>query len=195
MIEIEAPEEFVCPLTLDVMRDPVMSRYGQSFERSEILQWLRAGHGVCPLSRRPLSLQDLVTNHALKTKIAEWRKENGQDNVVVVSPSSNQQIYGFITLPLKEDNTDRTLDEEDDLYFLHLAANVAVMEHERQQQQQQQHGNGADGRRRRRHQRRRASTGSFPSSSRQDPQQPRHRAIHPLRGLRNFFAAGSANHS
>lgn len=122
MIEVEAPYEYLCPLTLDVMDDPVMSKYGQSFERSEILEWLKAGHGVCPLSRRPLSLQDLVTNHGLRMRISEWRRENGDENVVVVTPPTTSHIYGFITLPNKDDGTDRTIDEEEDLFYLQLAA-------------------------------------------------------------------------
>ena len=99
-----------------------MSKYGNSFERSEILEWLKAGHGVCPLSRRPLSLQDLVTNHGLRMRIAEWRKENGDEDVVVVTPPTASHIYGFITLPSKDDGTDRTIDEEEDLFYLQLAA-------------------------------------------------------------------------
>lgn len=100
-----------------------MSKYGNSFERSEILEWLKAGHGVCPLSRRPLSLQDLVTNHGLRMRIAEWRKDNGDEDVVVVTPPNASHVYGFITLPSKDDSTDRTIDEEEeDLFYLQLAA-------------------------------------------------------------------------
>ena len=112
MIEIEAPSEFVCPLTLDVMNDPIMTKYGQSYERSALLEWLQSGHGVCPLSRRPLHLQDIVTNHGLRMKVEEWRKENGEETPVVVKSTNPLQIYGFITLPTKDDSTDRTLQEE-----------------------------------------------------------------------------------
>ena len=129
MVE-DAPEEYLCPLTLDIMKDPVMSKYGQSFERSEILQWLKSGHGVCPLSRRPLKLQDLVTNHALKLRISQWRKEQGDvDTVSMRSNINNSQIYGFITLPTSkhDDATDRTLDEDED--FLHLRLAVMRLGH------------------------------------------------------------------
>ena len=183
MLEIEAPEEYICPLTLDVMEDPVMSKYGQSFERSEILEWLKAGHGVCPLSRRPLSLQDLVTNHGLRMRISEWRKENGDDDVVVVAPPATNQIYGFITLPSKDDGTDRTIDEEEDLFYLQLAA-LGLGGPPPQPIQLVANPDAQPAAALQRHRQRRDSAGAQARTTR------RHgRAIRrPLRGLRNFFA-------
>ena len=37
---IQPPEKFICPLTLEVMEHPVMSKYGHNFERSAIMEWL-----------------------------------------------------------------------------------------------------------------------------------------------------------
>ncbi|CAB9497140.1 Putative E3 ubiquitin-protein ligase LIN [Seminavis robusta] len=191
MIEIEAPAEYLCPLTLDVMSDPVMSKYGQSFERSEILQWLKSGHGVCPLSRRPLSLQDLVTNHALRLKISEWRKEHGEEETIVVNPYASQ-IYGFITLPSKDDPTDRTVDEDEDVFFLQLAAwrlglgdppSAAAPDANEPQQTTAVTGIPHIGRRNRR-QRRRNSTGSASNNPHRQNRSIRRR-------LRNLFAGPS----
>jgi U-box domain len=178
MVEIEAPEDYLCPLTLDVMTDPVMSKYGQSFERSEILQWLGSGHGVCPLSRRPLSLQDLVTNHALKLRISEWRKDHGEDDTVFAQRSPCH-VYGFITLPSKDDATDRTVDEEDDLLYLQLA--VMRLGHPLQQL-----GTTANQPVRIRGRQRRQSRGTATSAEQENQRQ--HRSIRrPMRGLRSLF--------
>jgi hypothetical protein len=177
MIEIEAPEEYLCPLTLDVMTDPVMSKYGQSFERSEILRWLRSGHGVCPLSRRPLSLQDLVTNHALKLRISEWRKEHGEEDTVSVQRSLCH-VYGFITLPTKDEATDRTVDEEDDLLYLMVAMRLG--------HPVPQLGTTATQPLGRRGRQRRLST--VTATSVEQGNQPQNRPIRrPMRGLRSLF--------
>ena len=191
MIEIEAPSEFVCPLTLDVMDDPIMTKYGHSYERSAILQWLRSGQGVCPLSRRPLQLQDLVTNHGLRIRIQQWRTANGEDNPVVVKPINHMPIYGFITLPTKDDGTDRTQDAEaDDLFFLQLAAmRMGQSLQEVQQPETQAAEESTPGRQRRRqHQRRRASTGSA-----QQQQRRRSTITRPFRGLRNLLVGSSSS--
>jgi hypothetical protein len=71
------PNEFRCPLTLEIMEDPVMTRLGHSFERNELFLWLQKNQ-VCPLTRNPLKLSDIITNKALKGKIQEWKKKNGQ---------------------------------------------------------------------------------------------------------------------
>jgi hypothetical protein len=71
-----APQEFICPLTLDTMTSPVMSRAGHSFERRAILEWLKHNDN-CPLTRQPLTLRDLVPNARLAQRIKMWRREHG----------------------------------------------------------------------------------------------------------------------
>jgi hypothetical protein len=66
----------MCPLTLDSMQDPVMTRWGHNFERMALLTWLQR-HDECPLTRNPMTLQDIIGNRALKEKIHAWRKMTG----------------------------------------------------------------------------------------------------------------------
>jgi hypothetical protein len=75
---MNAPSSFICPLTLDVMADPLVSRAGHSFERSAILEWLDRGNTCCPLTRRPMKISDLISHRALKTEIQEWRSDHGE---------------------------------------------------------------------------------------------------------------------
>ena len=67
------PPEFICPITLQIMRDPVMTKYGHNFERSAILEWLHRGHTRCPITRKKLNLSKLVPNAALRLKIRKWQ--------------------------------------------------------------------------------------------------------------------------
>jgi hypothetical protein len=73
---IDIPMEFLCPITKEVMSNPLMTRSGLNFERSAIIDWLHTGDGNCPINGTPLEASDLITNHALEEKIARWRWEN-----------------------------------------------------------------------------------------------------------------------
>jgi hypothetical protein len=75
--EVAIPSLFICPITLQVMVDPLMTRNGLNFERAAIFSWLDQGSGSCPLTRKPLTASDLITNRRLKTRIRIWRANHG----------------------------------------------------------------------------------------------------------------------
>ncbi len=79
MEELYTPEEYICPISLSVMKDPVMSKDGKNFEKRAILDWLTRGNVNCPLTRLPLKPSLLVPNASLKLSIDKWKKENGVD--------------------------------------------------------------------------------------------------------------------
>ncbi|KAL3909556.1 MAG: hypothetical protein SGILL_008041, partial [Bacillariaceae sp.] len=75
----EIPEEFICPLTLSIMNDPVVSKDGKNFDRQAILKWLAKGNDTCPLTRNPLRPSLLVPNHNLKMNIRKWMIDQGMN--------------------------------------------------------------------------------------------------------------------
>lgn len=44
-LDIVVPIEFICPITNEVMIQPLMTRQGQNFERNAIIAWLQIGDG------------------------------------------------------------------------------------------------------------------------------------------------------
>ena len=51
----EIPSTFICPLTLQIMEDPVQDNCGHTFERNAIIKLLEQSYeGVCPISQKPL---------------------------------------------------------------------------------------------------------------------------------------------
>jgi hypothetical protein len=74
---LEIPSNFICPITLQVMVNPLMTREGLNFEKAAICSWLQQGSGSCPLTRKPLTASDLITNRRLKAHIRIWRGNNG----------------------------------------------------------------------------------------------------------------------
>jgi U-box domain len=58
------PDGFYCPISAEVMVDPVISPDGHTFERMAIEHWVRA-NGTNPISRDPLPLNSLRRNNNL----------------------------------------------------------------------------------------------------------------------------------
>jgi hypothetical protein len=83
----EPPSEFFCPITCEIMREPLMCRSGLSFERSAILSWIQGHDGKCPMTRRSLSVCDLVPNRALQYRIRAWCLANAATELLDSPPS------------------------------------------------------------------------------------------------------------
>ncbi|CAL5013073.1 unnamed protein product [Urochloa decumbens] len=70
------PNDFLCPITLEIMTDPVIVASGQTYERRSIQKWLDSGERTCPKSRQPLAHLSLAPNYALKNLILQWCEKN-----------------------------------------------------------------------------------------------------------------------
>ncbi|XWS53134.1 hypothetical protein CRYUN_Cryun11dG0131800 [Craigia yunnanensis] len=71
------PDDFRCPISLELMKDPVIVSTGQTYERSCIEKWLEQGHGTCPKTQQTLSSPTLTPNYVLRSLIAQWCEANG----------------------------------------------------------------------------------------------------------------------
>ncbi|CAL9046409.1 U-box domain-containing protein 12-like isoform X1 [Musa acuminata AAA Group] len=71
------PDDFRCPISLELMKDPVIVSTGQTYERSYIQKWLDSGHKTCPKTQQTLSHATLTPNFVLKSLIAQWCDANG----------------------------------------------------------------------------------------------------------------------
>ncbi|CAA0834929.1 U-box domain-containing protein 15 [Striga hermonthica] len=75
-MSIAVPNEFLCPITLEIMTDPVIVATGQTYERDRIQQWLDSNHRTCPKTGQILSHLSLTSNYALKNLILQWCEQN-----------------------------------------------------------------------------------------------------------------------
>jgi len=71
------PEDFICPITQQIFRDPVQDLFGHTYERIAILSWL-SRNGTCPMTRKPMRASELIPNVLMKTKVRLWQREHGQ---------------------------------------------------------------------------------------------------------------------
>uniref|UniRef100_A0A0A9CRQ5 U-box domain-containing protein 12 n=1 Tax=Arundo donax TaxID=35708 RepID=A0A0A9CRQ5_ARUDO len=73
------PDDFRCPISLDLMKDPVIVATGQTYERGYIERWLEAGHDTCPKTQQKLPNKSLTPNYVLRSLITQWCEVNGME--------------------------------------------------------------------------------------------------------------------
>nr|GMD18735.1 U-box domain-containing protein 9 [Ipomoea batatas] len=71
------PAEFRCPLSGELMKDPVVIASGQTYDRPFIQKWLNSGNRICPQTQQMLSHTILTPNHLIRGMISKWCKANG----------------------------------------------------------------------------------------------------------------------
>lgn len=87
----EHPREFLCPISLELMTDPVVTSTGHTFERASIEAWFATGRTTNPITGLRLASRDLTPNFALRDAIATYNRERAQE--VPVAPSPDEEIY------------------------------------------------------------------------------------------------------
>lgn len=80
-----APEELRCPISLQLMSEPVIVASGQTYERVCIEKWFKEGHVTCPKTRQGLAHLNLTPNYCVKGLIASWCEAH---NIPVPGPPS-----------------------------------------------------------------------------------------------------------
>lgn len=69
------PDEYKCPIGMDIFSDPVIASDGHTYERENITKWLET-HQFSPMTRQHMTLGNLVTNYALRDAIDRWKLQN-----------------------------------------------------------------------------------------------------------------------
>ncbi|EGB10077.1 hypothetical protein AURANDRAFT_9460, partial [Aureococcus anophagefferens] len=62
------PDAYVCPITRELMHDPVFASDGHTYERDAIQQWL-ISHDTSPKTGLILDSKHLVPNFAIRSAI------------------------------------------------------------------------------------------------------------------------------
>eukprot|EP01094_Clydonella_sp_ATCC50884_P029534 TRINITY_DN9277_c1_g3_i1.p1 TRINITY_DN9277_c1_g3~~TRINITY_DN9277_c1_g3_i1.p1 ORF type:complete len:354 (+),score=125.74 TRINITY_DN9277_c1_g3_i1:210-1271(+) len=68
----DLPDAFKCGITGELMRQPVVTIYGDYFERNALLRHLEK-HNTCPLRRKPLARHNVWLEPSLAEAIREYR--------------------------------------------------------------------------------------------------------------------------
>ncbi|KAJ1379071.1 Zinc finger, RING/FYVE/PHD-type [Sesbania bispinosa] len=95
MDEIEVPQYFICPISFEIMKDPVTTITGITYDRHSIENWLFTNNNTtCPVTRHLLPIDsDLIPNHTLLRLIQFWCTQNasqGIDRIPTPKPPLNK---------------------------------------------------------------------------------------------------------
>ncbi|MQM11023.1 hypothetical protein Taro_043923 [Colocasia esculenta] len=83
MDAVEVPRYFVCPISLQIMKDPVTAATGITYDRGSIERWLFIDcNTTCPVTNLPLPRDsELTPNHTLRRLIQAWCTVNASRGV------------------------------------------------------------------------------------------------------------------
>lgn len=98
---LEPLQSFYCPITREVMVDPVETSSGHTFERSAIEKWLSDGSNLCPLTMIPLDSLTLRPNRTLRQSIEEWKDRNTMITIASIKsklskPENEEQVISCL---------------------------------------------------------------------------------------------------
>jgi hypothetical protein len=98
------PNEHLSPISLNVMRDPVVADDGHTYERVEITQWFnqRVISGLpvtSPKTGAVLRNTNLTSNYALKALIDDWKEPQ-------TTPTSDIPFFNPSEYPFPGENYD-----------------------------------------------------------------------------------------
>ena len=64
----EVPDDYICPITAEIMIDPVTTADGFTYEREAITKWLRT-KDTSPFTGTTLESRKVIPNHSLRSMI------------------------------------------------------------------------------------------------------------------------------
>ncbi|XP_055819113.1 U-box domain-containing protein 21-like [Solanum dulcamara] len=126
-MELVIPSQFTCPISLELMKDPVTLSTGITYDRENIEKWINeGGNQTCPITNQELKscgsgIIDpvLIPNHNIRKMIQQWcveNKEYGIDRIptprIPVSSSDVTALLAKITNSSKLEKQESNLCKE-----------------------------------------------------------------------------------
>ncbi|KAJ8565228.1 hypothetical protein K7X08_007804 [Anisodus acutangulus] len=82
MEEIQIPPYFICPISLEMMQDPVTVSTGITYDRENIEKWIfSAKNNTCPVTKQSLTSIELIPNVTLRRFIQSWCTLNASHGI------------------------------------------------------------------------------------------------------------------
>lgn len=73
---IDPPHRYRCPISGELMEDPVVAADGHTYERAFVEEWFRRGHLTSPLTGAVINSDLLTPNQSMRALIVEFVEEN-----------------------------------------------------------------------------------------------------------------------
>ena len=66
-----APNDLQCPISQELMRDPVVAADGRTYERAQIAEWIRS-HNTSPMTNERLNHKHLCSNDIARERVRQF---------------------------------------------------------------------------------------------------------------------------
>jgi hypothetical protein len=100
-LDVTVPSYLRCPISLELMRDPVTLCTGITYDRQNIETWLDAGNNVCPITNQALENQEMIPNHTVRRVIQDWCVANSSSGIERIptprAPPTSAQIAELLS--------------------------------------------------------------------------------------------------
>ena len=67
-----APDDLQCPISQELMRDPVVAADGRTYERAQIAAWIGRGHNTSPMTNERLAHTHLCSNDIARERVRQF---------------------------------------------------------------------------------------------------------------------------
>ncbi|WMV06946.1 hypothetical protein MTR67_000331 [Solanum verrucosum] len=82
MEEIQVPSYFICPISLEMMKDPITISTGITYDRENIEKWIFSEKkNTCPATKQSLTCIELTPNVTLRRLIQSWCTINASHGI------------------------------------------------------------------------------------------------------------------
>ncbi|CAI9760498.1 unnamed protein product [Fraxinus pennsylvanica] len=90
---MDFPQDFRCPISMELMKDPVTISTGVTYERKNIERWFGTyKKKICPATMQCIESLDMTPNHTLKRLILAWRNAQSGDQSCSSSSAGRHSI-------------------------------------------------------------------------------------------------------
>ncbi|RZC45940.1 hypothetical protein C5167_038895 [Papaver somniferum] len=100
-MEVRIPRHFLCPISLDLMKDPVTLSTGITYDRESIEKWIEAGNFTCPVTMQVLKNMEQIPNHTIRRMIQDWCVDNRSYGIERIPtpriPISSIQVFEILS--------------------------------------------------------------------------------------------------
>ena len=112
------PVEYLCPITRDIMNDPVVLNDGFSYERVAIVEWFRSSRVLLSPMTGASVANALMPNTVLRVMINEWKQQNNYVadvvNIIISSSGGGAVLDGGVAVVVGVGGSVQEDDEEED---------------------------------------------------------------------------------
>ena len=105
----DIPKEFICPISLEIMKDPVIMSDGQTYDRDSITKALKISP-LSPITKKSLNIKEAIPNYNLKSMIEKFLNNSNNplkdESSQKIDQNSKAQIKSF-NAEVIDDPTDK----------------------------------------------------------------------------------------